>query len=78
MSALTEDTRQKIAACRALGLHYWCDAHEPAAVWAVDDNQQACFVVLDPRPDAQTYCGAADLDTLPLFDDDLTLLVDTA
>jgi hypothetical protein len=35
-----KETREKIAACEAVGLAYWSDHPTAGCMWAVDDNQQ--------------------------------------
>lgn len=44
MNVHTKVTATKMAACAAVGLHYWADHPLPGRVWAVDDNQQAHVV----------------------------------
>jgi hypothetical protein len=40
-------TREKLSACRALGLDYWADHPSAGCVWAVDGRQ---FHVVKIRP----------------------------
>ncbi|AAG59783.1 gp78 [Mycobacterium phage Bxb1] len=39
-------TLTRMAACEALGLHYWSGHAVRGCVWAVDDNQQAYTVLI--------------------------------
>jgi hypothetical protein len=40
MGVFSKTTLGKIAACQAVGLHYWSDHPAANCVWAVDDEQQ--------------------------------------
>jgi hypothetical protein len=42
--ALPKGTRERLAACEAVGLHWWADHPVAGHVWAVDDHQQAHVV----------------------------------
>lgn len=42
-------TLTRMAACNALGLHYWAGHPQPGCVWAVDDFQQAHVVRIYAR-----------------------------
>lgn len=50
-------TLQRLAACEALGLHYWADHPTAHHIWAVDDHQRA-HVVRIRRGSAQHVCGS--------------------
>lgn len=43
---IPERTLENLAACGAVGLHYWSDAPPPSTVWAVHDDQTAHLVRL--------------------------------
>jgi hypothetical protein len=45
----SKETRTRMAACHALGLHYWAGHPLPGRVWAVDDYQQAHVVRIYAR-----------------------------
>lgn len=47
--AIPVTTREKIAACAALGLSYWANHPTPSTVWAVDDYQQPHSVHIDRK-----------------------------
>jgi hypothetical protein len=40
-------TREHLAACDAVGLHYWAEAPSAGHIWAVDDAQHAHLVQID-------------------------------
>ena len=44
-----KQTRERISACQALGLHYWSGHPVDGCVWAVDDNQQPVTVRIHRR-----------------------------
>lgn len=56
---LSRHTADRIAACAALGLHYWTDAPLPHAVWAVADGDRRFHLVrLDRAARLATHiCG---------------------
>jgi hypothetical protein len=55
---LPKSTRERLAACAAVGLYFWSDHPTTHHVWAVDDHQQA-HVVRICRDDgtAQHVCA---------------------
>jgi hypothetical protein len=57
---LPKRTRECLAACQAVGLHYWSDHPLAHHVWAVDDHQQAHVVRVRRDGTAQHVCGSAD------------------
>ena len=44
---LPKGTLERLAACQAVGLHYWSDHPVAKHFWAVDDHQQAHVVKID-------------------------------
>lgn len=60
---LPERTRERLAACEAVSLHYWSDHPQANHVWAVDDHQHAHVVRIDRKTGtAQHVCRAASSD----------------
>ena len=54
---LPKRTREALAACQAIGLHYWADHPQAHHLWAVDDHQQAHAVRVSRRDGtAQHVC----------------------
>jgi hypothetical protein len=53
---LPKGTRERLAACEAIGLTYWSDHPARNCVWAIDDQQRAHVVRIDPGT-AQHVCG---------------------
>lgn len=47
MPSLTLTSAERIAACAAVGLHYWSDSPVPRVVWACGDDQRFHLVRLD-------------------------------
>lgn len=47
MPNLTVTTAERIAACAAVGLHYWSDSPVPHTVWANGDDNRFHLVRLD-------------------------------
>jgi hypothetical protein len=68
---LNKRTRERLAACHAVGLHFWADHPLPNHVWAVDDHQRAHVVRINrdvstalhacrvALPDGHEQCPAA-------------------
>jgi hypothetical protein len=44
---LNKQIRERLAACEAVGLHYWGDHPAKCHFWAVDDYQRAHVVRID-------------------------------
>ena len=63
---LSGGTRDRLAACGALGLSYWSDhpadrTRETYTVWAIDGRQQAHVVRVDREAGTvQHVCGSVD------------------
>lgn len=47
-------TLENIAACAAVGLHYWCEHKGVGVLWAVDDDQRAHRVAIK-RPEQKSW-----------------------
>ena len=54
---LPKRTRECLAACAAVGLHYWGDHPRARHVWAVDDSQRAHVVRINRDGTAQHVCS---------------------
>lgn len=60
---LTKRTRERLAACEAVNLHYWADHPSAGHVWAVDGHQRAHVVRISRSAStAQHVCQAASSD----------------
>jgi hypothetical protein len=55
---LPKRTLERLAACEAVGLHYWSDHPWAHCVWAVDDHQQAHVVRINPDGTSAHVCGS--------------------
>jgi hypothetical protein len=53
---LPKRTRERLAACAAIGLSYWSDHPARNCVWAIGDHQDAHVVRIE-RGTAQHVCG---------------------
>jgi hypothetical protein len=54
---LNKQIRERLAACEAVGLHYWSDHPASSHFWAVDDHQQAHSVRINRKTGtAQHVC----------------------
>jgi hypothetical protein len=60
---LAKRTRERLAACEAVSLHYWADHPQAGHVWAVDDHQRAHVVQIScSASTARHMCRAASSD----------------
>src|SRR5262249_49529115 len=55
---LPKRTLERLAACEAVGLHWWADHPTAHHVWAVDDHQQVHAVRINRDGTAQHVCGS--------------------
>ena len=61
--SLNKRTNERLAACEAVGLHYWGDHPVAGHVWAVDDHQRAHVVRIHfAIGTAQHVCPTASSD----------------
>ncbi len=71
-------TRERVAACETVGLHYWADHPVAGHVWAVDDHQAAHVVRIESKtgaarhvcaetPDSEVIAGTACTDAATCF-----------
>ncbi len=57
---LSKQIRERLAACEAVGLHYWGDHPTASHFWAVDDHQRAHVVRISCNAStAQHVCRAS-------------------
>jgi hypothetical protein len=53
---LPKGTRERLACCEAVGLHWWADHPKAGHVWAVDDHQKAHVVQIRRDGTAHHVC----------------------
>jgi hypothetical protein len=60
---LNKQTRERLAACEAVSLHYWADHPQANHFWAVDDAQHVHVVRISRKTGtARHVCGAVSSD----------------